>query len=368
MLSANERRLLYYLTMDPFVSQQEMADRIGLSRPAVANILSRLTDKGYIVGRQYLLNHEQYIMCVGGANVDRALRLQSPMKQETSNPVRGSESYGGVARNVGENLGRLGSPAALLTLVGRDRHGDQLLYDASANMNVFPTEKLAEYNTGSYIAVLDQAGDLVVGFADMEITLAMNAEWIHRHNGHLNLCNWVLADCNVQADAMAELVRRAREKESNLAIIGVSSAKIHRIPKNLHGVRILICNQEESMAYFGTDETSTEALCRMWLKTGVASAVVTAGAEPYAYGEGDHVESVPVRRLTPEKVVDVTGAGDAFCAGILYALIQDKPLKEAVRYGEANSRLTLAVPEAVRKDLCREILLEEMDNESVSGN
>lgn len=366
MLSENERNILRELTANPFISQQELAKTIGLSRPAVGNIISGLTEKGYIVGRQYLLNYERFIICIGGANLDRTFRLQKEMILESSNPVTGSESFGGVARNVAENLGRLGCPVSLMTIVGDDRDGERLLFHASSVMNIFMTEKTRMQNTGSYIAVLDPAGDLSVGFANMDITDGMDAEWIQRHSNHLNLSDWILCDCNVRKDAMEALVQCARDRKSNLAIVGVSSAKMDRVPKDLEGVRVLICNREESMAYFDTEETSAEALCRMWMETGVAAAVVTAGTEPFAAGDASGVRTCSVQAVAQEELKSVTGAGDAFSAGILYGLIHGHSLEASLEYAKTLSRLTLQDAGSVREDITRHRLLEETKLESLS--
>lgn len=366
MISENERKILRELTVNPFATQQEIADRIGLSRSAVANILSGLTEKGFIAGRQYLLNHAGFVLCVGGANVDRSYQLQKALVPESSNPVIGEETFGGVARNIGENLGRLETPVALMSIVGEDREGERLLLHAARVMLTFPTEKTRRHNTGSYIAVLDPHGELEMGFADMEIAEGMDVEWLLRHAHHLNLCDWIIADCNIQKEAMEELIRYTREREKHLIIVGVSSAKMSHLPRDLSGVRLLVSNREESMAFFAAEETDTKTLCSMWLQTGVKGAVVTAETEAYAYGENGLVHSRKVQAVPREQIRDVTGAGDAFSAGIAYGLIQGHSLENALPYGEALSRLTLLARGSVWQDLDRNDLQKELQHVKLS--
>lgn len=56
---------------NPFISQRELAEAIGLSRPSVANIISGLIQKEYVMGKAYVLNEDYPIVCIGAANVDR---------------------------------------------------------------------------------------------------------------------------------------------------------------------------------------------------------------------------------------------------------------------------------------------------------
>jgi hypothetical protein len=56
------------------------------------------------------------VLCVGAATVDRSFRSLDPIRPGTSNPVVSTKGFGGVARNVAENLARLGALAAALTV------------------------------------------------------------------------------------------------------------------------------------------------------------------------------------------------------------------------------------------------------------
>jgi pseudouridine kinase len=67
------------------------------------------------------------VLVIGAASIDFVGRLKTDLRTGTSNPAQILGSYGGVARNIAENLARLGQPATLLAAVGEDQIGDQLL-------------------------------------------------------------------------------------------------------------------------------------------------------------------------------------------------------------------------------------------------
>ena len=101
-----------------------------LSRSAVATHIAQLTREQRILGRAYLLPDSEPILVIGGANVDRKAKSIAPVVMGTSNPMTVNESYGGVGRNVAENLSRLGLPVRLMTAVGDDAQGSALLKHA----------------------------------------------------------------------------------------------------------------------------------------------------------------------------------------------------------------------------------------------
>src|SRR5699024_12632240 len=105
-MNKNEQEVLKRIQENPFISQQELAQSIELSRPAVANIISGLSRKEYVVGKAYVLNEDHPIVCIGAANLDRQLYLHSDLQLEPSNPVTSPPSIGGAARNIAESLGR----------------------------------------------------------------------------------------------------------------------------------------------------------------------------------------------------------------------------------------------------------------------
>jgi pseudouridine kinase len=67
------------------------------------------------------------VCVIGGANVDIHGAAYQPLRLRDSNPGSVHVSPGGVARNVAENLSRLGVDCRLVTAVGKDPHGEMLL-------------------------------------------------------------------------------------------------------------------------------------------------------------------------------------------------------------------------------------------------
>ena len=103
-MESKEVKILKYLSKNPYASQQEIADELQMSRPAVANIISQLIKSGKIIGRAYILPENKEIICIGGANVDRKYIVKNELQMGTSNPTTSLQSIGGVCQEYCRKL------------------------------------------------------------------------------------------------------------------------------------------------------------------------------------------------------------------------------------------------------------------------
>lgn len=299
------------------------------------------------------------IVCIGGAVLDRAYRLDAPARAGTSNPARASLAFGGVARNVAESLARLGDAVALVSLVGDDESGAALLAHAkTAGIDVSGTARVPDARTAEYVCVLEPDGGLAMGLAAMELFARFDRAFVEANAGALDGAGLVFGECNLSADAVSALIARANAAGARLALDAVSVAKSARLPRDLSGTGILFCARDEAEAIVGSAH-EPEALARALVERGAAAAVVTLGADGLVLAE----RGAPPRRLPapPADVVDVTGAGDALIAGTLHRLAAGAPLADALRTGQRLARLAIARPGAVRADL-NPALIEEIDH------
>ena len=364
MTELTKKEQLYELIRaNPFIAQQDLAAELGLSRSAVAGYIATLVRERRLLGRAYVLPDQRPILCVGAANLDRKLRATGPLAMGTSNPASAAESFGGVARNIAENLARMGAAVSLVTAVGNDSSGRALLAHAeSVGIDVRGALKLDDAGSGTYTAVLDADGQMVVALADMALYDRITPAFLDMRQQQRAGAALIVADLNLSSEAIAKLQRDAAVDAISVVVVAVSEPKMHRLPPSLEGVRLLILNAGELAARVGRALDSDAELadaCRAVQAQGAQDVVVTLGARGVLFTcPGGAVEHLAA---PPAQVVDVTGAGDAFAAALVLSLHGGgNDLALACRRGLQLAAMTIACRETVCPQLAPEFFADLM--------
>ena len=108
-MTQRERQVLQCIESNPMISQQELADTLGITRSSAAVHISNLIKKGHIAGKGYVLRSGSYAVVIGGVNIDIGGHSFQPLIPADSNPGKISVSLGGVGRNIAHNLSLLGT-------------------------------------------------------------------------------------------------------------------------------------------------------------------------------------------------------------------------------------------------------------------
>ncbi|EUJ33664.1 hypothetical protein MFLO_00400 [Listeria floridensis FSL S10-1187] len=362
-MNEKEEIIFRSIQKNPYISQQELAEILNLSRPTVANLISGLIRKGQILGKAYILNEAKQIICIGGANVDRKFYLKEDVQLGTSNPVCSTQSAGGVARNVAENLGRLGKDAVLLTVSGLDADWDAIRQASGAYMNLDYVTAFSGVATGSYTAVLEPNGNLHVALADMEAYDHLTPAVIAKNDALLSNASAIVADLNCPKETLSYLANAAEINQAPLILVPVSSPKMQRLPGDLSQVTWLICNRDESETYLGMaieTEADWKQAVEKWLALGIQNVVVTNGK--LGAMAGNNAEGILHEpAIIVDEIRDVTGAGDAFCSAVIYAWLSGSPLRETIQAGSINAAKTLMSEYTVRQDLSASQLEKDLE-------
>ncbi len=361
MTDLSKKDQLYELIKaNPFISQQDLAVQLRLSRSAVAGYIAGLIRDRRLLGRAYVLPDNRPIVCLGGANLDRKLRSHATLRMGTSNPARQDESFGGVARNIAENLARLATPVSLITVIGDDSSGKALLEHAEKiGIDTRGTLRLQNICSGTYTAVLDDHGEMMLALADMALYDALTPEFLESRQPQRAVGALTVADMNLPIETLAALLADARRDAIPLVIVAVSQPKMSHLPKDLTGLRLLILNQGELEVRAGRKlktEAELLAACREVQADGAQDVIVTRGGTGVVYttpGGLAHLDAFDAH------IVDVTGAGDAFAAAVCWSMFHgSEDLELACRRGLRLSAMTLECEETVCPYLSADMLSE----------
>ena len=125
-ITRREREILRWIEEDPMITQQELADRAGITRSSMGVHISNMMKKGYISGKGYILPTASFAAVVGGVNMDVGGTAFRPLMPADSNPGRVHISLGGVGRNIAHNMALLGLDARLVTALSDDLYAQRI--------------------------------------------------------------------------------------------------------------------------------------------------------------------------------------------------------------------------------------------------
>lgn len=295
------------------------------------------------------------MVVIGGANVDIKARSTAKVTHGTSNPGHGSMASGGVGRNIAENLARLGTRTHLVAAVGRDAIGDGLLAETSAAGVHLEHVHRSTRPTGTYTAILDADGELVLAVADMSATEELGPEQVNGARDLIASASLLVLDGNLAVTTVALALEEAHAAGIRVVLEPVSVPKAQRVAPLITGDHPLYAvtpNRDEVTGLTGlaarTDEQVLAAAAHLhrrgvehvWVRLGERGSVLSSATAAPTW--------LPALQVTVE---DVTGAGDSMLAAFCHALLDGKDPVDAARFGHAAAALTIASPHAVRPDL-----------------
>ncbi len=287
------------------------------------------------------------VVVLGAALLDVHARSRARIIPGTSNPGRVHTTPGGVGRNIAESIARLGTPVALIALIGPDEAGDRVLRDTSAAGVDVSLVMTGPEPTGSYLAVLDDDGELSVALSDLTGTERVSVERFHASEAAIAEAVVVVVDANLPAAVVSWTLQVAQRhgvrvvldpvsvpKARPLAAVLAEGLPVYAVTPNADELPALTGEAPDPVAWlFG------HGVDHVWVRHGAQGSIL------HSRSGALHVSVAPVT------VADVTGAGDSMTAGFVHALVTGAPPGEATTYGQAVAELTVSHPATVRPDL-----------------
>ncbi|MBR5117266.1 MAG: carbohydrate kinase family protein [Muribaculaceae bacterium] len=279
------------------------------------------------------------ITVIGAANVDITASPLGRYVPCDSNPSRVEIGFGGVGRNIAHNLSLMGEQVRLFTVFGDDSIALTLRDDCRrVGMIIDPILEVAGARSNYFICVNDHNGEMQAGAADMELMSHLTPEMVAAYIDSINASDAVVADCNVSEAVLQYLVEHCT---APLYIDATSAAKAMKI-KSLFAVNrtaslVIKVNHAEAVALSGI-KGGVEAMAHWFLNQGVTRIFITMGARGVYCSDGEQSMALPSQPVT---VVNATGAGDAFMAGVVHAEHVGVTMQDACALGIKAASLAL---------------------------
>lgn len=270
------------------------------------------------------------IVIIGLSNIDY---MGFPFKKlipKDSNLGTVTISFGGVGRNICENLLRLGHKITFLTCIGNDLNGMNLEKELlSLGCNI--RKPLTDKPSASYLCINDENNDMALALCDESITSELNVDFLDKNKDVLEKSEYIVLDANLREEVIEYITRTYADKK--LIADGISTMKVRRFRNVLSKLYLLKVNSMEYEEIKDFDKPQ--------------NLIVTRGSKSIDYYDGKKWNKIEVSPA--HNVVSTTGCGDALLSGTISGLVRGYDFFRSIEEGQKLAKKTLTVRESVYK-------------------
>ena len=300
---------------------------------------------------------EPYILVFGVSVYDIVGFSNQNFKAKDSNPGRVRVSYGGVCRNIAENLARLQIKTKFLSPIGDDEKGKSILKHAQ-EMNIDMEDSFIAKgkSTPTYMAILNEHGEMEAAIVDMSITDCITKEYIDSKAELIKNAEYVVLDTD--HPSIVEHILTTHKGHIKCILDPVSVAKVSRVKHLLSYFHTIKPNRQEAEELCGFEIKTIEDVRKAgkyFLGLGIKNVMISLDADGMYYNDGTQEGIIKSKEVS---VVNVTGAGDSCVAGIGYGYMNQFNIQDTVRYAIAMSVITIAHEETIHPGMCCDLVKE----------
>ncbi|GGD37303.1 ribokinase [Franconibacter daqui] len=285
------------------------------------------------------------LVVLGSINADHILNLDAfPSPGETVTGNHYQVAFGGKGANQAVAAGRSGADIDFIACVGSDDTGarvrQQLVQD---KVDVAPVSVIEGESTGVALIFVNGEGENVIAIhagANASLTPAL----VEAQHERIAKASALLMQLESPVESVLAAARIAQQNHTRVIL---NPAPARRLSDELLAlVDIITPNETEAEKLTGiavkNDDDAAKAAAALHAK-GIGTVIITLGSRGVwasVNGEGQRVPGFKV------KAIDTIAAGDTFNGALLTALLEEKPLAEAIRFAHAAAAIAVTRPGA----------------------
>jgi len=301
---------------------------------------------------------DDYILVLGASVVDIFGFCDNEYTSFDSIPGVVKVSFGGVSRNIAENLARMEINTKFISVLGDDEMGLQMISHAKdIGYDVSESLILENNRTPTYLAVLNENGEMVSGINDMTNINKLDVKYLKTKESIIKNSQYVFVD----ADNPENLEYLLNEfKDTKFILDPISAVKTRNILSFIGKFHTIKPNKLEAEVISGMKIENKDDLLIAAKKIhalGVKRMFITLDKDGVFYSDGK--TKGLLKALNPI-VKNVTGAGDSFVAGIGYGYVNNLEIDEIAKLATTMAFITISDKETIHPNLRLEKVLDEV--------
>lgn len=277
-----------------------------------------------------------------------------------SNPGKVKTSFGGVCRNIAECMARVGVNTRLISVLGDDSTGNSMI-EHSKLMKYDMKDSLIVKggNTPTYMAILNEEGEMVSAVVDMKIIQDVTTEFIDSKEEIIENAQLVVVDSD-RPDLIEYMIHKFKGSKFILDPVSAHKAKdIRHLIKYFHTVKPNRYEAEIMCGFEIKTKQDLQKAGRYLIELGVKNVFITLDEDGIYYYNGIDEGKIKAQNA---KVVNVTGAGDSFIAGITRGYMEKINIVDTVKYAISMSIITISTEETIHPQLNDELVKEYINS------
>jgi len=299
---------------------------------------------------------KDYIVGIGAANVDIYGKSEIKIREHYDHPSIIKTSLGGVTRNILENAARLGVKCKLLTAVGDDYYGQMVLKGSKkAGIDVSDILVCENERTGCFMQVQDENNDMYLALCDMSVAKRIDIDYLESKREIIENAKAVIIDPSLNEEVINYILNKY---DCKFFVDPISDLYASKFSKFVDKVYCIKPNKNElkELAHMDVfdEESLIKAVNRM-LNGKLKHIFVSLGKDGCLYNdENNQIQKLRFKPL--EKMVNASGAGDAFMACILYGFVKNLSITETVKYALAAGIAAIQCEDTINSKMGVELL------------
>lgn len=306
------------------------------------------------------LNGHKYILVFGASVVDMFGFCSSSYKTCDSIPGKIKISFGGVSRNIAENMARVGVKTKFISIIGDDEIGRSMLtHSLKIGYDMRNSLILEGQSTPTYMAVLDQSGEMVSAVADLDSISAMTTEFIDSKSVMFENSEYTFLDAD--DPKILEYLLCKFQGKTKFILDPISSTKAEKVKHLIKYFHTIKPNRIEAEVLSGIKINTKEDLDKVgdyFLNLGLTNIFISLDADGIYYANKFERGTLKAKDVM---VKNVTGAGDSFVAGLGYGYINKLSIKEIVKISMAMAIATISHEETIHPEMGHELIEEILE-------
>lgn len=360
-ITKRERQIYELIKSKPSITQNQIAKELKISRASVAVHITHIIQKGFILGRQYLIKSDPSILVIGACNLDLQGIPNENLKFHDSNIGKINVGLGGVGRNIAVNLKKLMSNVNFITVLGENFYSNKILDDLNIKrINTSDILRVPDDSISMYLSILDENGEMLAGVSDMNILRYLTPEFLKTKEELIKNSEIIVIDTNIPRESI-EYIANLKHGKQKLIVDTVSIKKAAKISNILDKIDVLKTNKLEIEALFDKtfrNKKEIRQAMRELIAKGVKNIYLTLGHEGVLAMNSKKSLKLPLPLI--KNVVDVTGAGDIFTATLVFCTKNELSLSKTAKVSQAASTIKIAQHGTVPENFSFDILNEQV--------